>query len=504
MWLAQLLDRSTSAAPERVAVVDGRRTLTYRDLSDRASRLASLLTYRGVAQGQRVAMMSRNRVEMVEAYVGIARAGAIAVPLNHGLVEREVRHAFELTEPVALLGEGELFPVGVADWGLKAVLDWDAADYGALIDMHPAASPPQGSLDDPAIIIFTSATTGLPKGVVLTHRALLHASLSWLATAGPADGVVYLNAPPLFHSTVTIGFAYLFGAGQIVLMHRFTPQECLDVMKRESVTHAYLVPSMISFLLRVRPIERFDVPCLREVFHGAAPMPVETRLRAARALSCVLRDCYGQAEAGGPVTLGDPLGDPAAPEVPLKRWQSAGRPLLGFEVDIRGEHGQTAPPQAIGEICVRSGASMESYWNNASATAEAFDGGWLKTGDLGSLDHQGYVYVIDRRVDLVIRGGQNVYPAEIEHVLAAHPGISESAVVGVPDPDLGEVPVAFVVPRPGSEIDPDEVLKFTVGQLASYKRPKAVVIVSELPRNPAGKILKKQLRHTATSRGSWG
>jgi acyl-CoA synthetase (AMP-forming)/AMP-acid ligase II len=503
MWLAALLHRHRFHEPDRVAVIDDRRAFTFGELADRADALAASLRDRGVRRGDRVLVLSRNRAEMIESYVALARLGAVVVPINHGLLAPEVEHIVTLTGAVGALGERELLERALGRAAVAFAWDLDGADYQRAVGCGRRFTPPDVALDDAVAVLCTSATTGLPKGVVLTHRTFQHQALSWLATTGHSRDTVYLAAPPLFHSTVTVPLAYLAIGASVVLRRTFTPQGCLEAIAAHRVTHAYLVPSMISYLLRAHGLPDAELSSLREVFHGAAPMSVEQRLRAATLLGCALRDCYGQAEAGGPVTLGEPLRDPPEVGEPLREppevgermpWQSAGRPLFGFEVRVVDERGGPLAAGLAGQIAVRSPATMRGYWQDEQATGGVLRHGWLLTGDVGTVERDGELRVIDRLTDLIIRGGQNVYPAEIERVLRMHPQIEDAAVVGVPDDVLGEAAVACIVVADGAPPTPAEALAFTVEHLASYKRPRAVTVVAELPRNPAGKVLKRVLR----------
>jgi acyl-CoA synthetase (AMP-forming)/AMP-acid ligase II len=497
MWLSNLLERHRCHARDRVAITDDKGDVTYGELATRCDAVAARIRRLGVGKGDRVLVLSRNRSEALESYIALTRAGAVAVPINHALVADEVRYVTDLTNAVGAVGESELLDRAVHSSALRFVWDFDSPEYHKAANGPTATPPSNGSIDEPAAILCTSATTGLPKGVVLTHRALQFQALAWLASTGHGSEVTYLAAPPVFHSTVTVALAYLAGGARVVLTRKFTPQRCVELIAAERVTHAYLVPSMISYLMRAASVDKTDMSSLREIFHGAAPMTAAQRQAAARALKCHLRDCYGQAEAGGPITLGEPLG--ACEEPPAQpRWQSAGRPLLGFELKVVDGDDVPVVPGALGEICVRSSAIMRGYWENAEASANAIQYGWLHTGDVGALTDDGELVIVDRLTDVIIRGGQNVYPAEIERVLCQHPSVAEAAVIGVPDGMLGEQPVAYVVPVEGGP-DLGDVLAFVGTRMASFKRPSQIDLIDELPRNPAGKVLKRSLRERAAA-----
>jgi acyl-CoA synthetase (AMP-forming)/AMP-acid ligase II len=495
MWLGGIAERNGRSLGDAVAIVDDRVRLTHAELAERSLRLANGLRRLGVRRGDRVALLSRNRAEMIESYLALARVGAAAVPVNHGLVAPEVEYVMAACSVVGLLGERALIDRAGGAGGTRFAIDFDTSEYDALVAEEEILPLPEPGLDEMATILFTSATTGKPKGAVLSQGSLMNSSLAWLATARPAPGTVFLSAPPLFHSTVTIVFAYLAAGATIVLMRQFSPQLCLAMIAAERAEHLYLVPSMVDYLLRAKALAETDLESVAEVIHGAAPMPTELRRRAERALGATLRECYGQAEAGGPITFGDPGPHDAAQLARIEGDPgTCGRPLLGTELSIRTEAGEEVPAGELGEVYVRNAALMSGYWDNPGASAAVLRGGWLRTGDIGRLDPQGYLYLLDRRVDLIIRGGQNVYPAEIERVFREHPGVAEVAVVGAADEVLGEVPVAYAVAAAGWDADAGELLLHAGERLASYKRPSRVEFLDELPRSPAGKVLKKDLR----------
>ncbi|HKO36996.1 MAG TPA: AMP-binding protein [Solirubrobacterales bacterium] len=493
MWPASIAERNGRAFRDGLAVVDDRCRLTYGELAERSLRLASGLRRLGVRRGDRVALLSRNRAEVLESYLALGRIGAAAVPVNHGLVAPEVEYVLSECSVVGMLGEAPLL-AGAAS-GLRFAIDFDGSGYRSLVRAEEIQPMPEPGLGDMAAILFTSATTGRPKGVVLSQGSLMSSSLSWLATARPAPGTTFLSAPPLFHSTVTIVFAYLAAGATVLLMRRFSPQLCLALVEEEKANHLYLVPSMVNYLLRAKGLGGADLTSVTDVIHGAAPMPGGLRRRAEEAFGAALRDCYGQAEAGGAITLGDPK--PHSPQLRAKiegEPGTCGRPLLGMTASILTGSGEEASAGELGEVCVHGRALMDGYWENPGATASVMRDGRLRTGDIGRLDEDGYLYLMDRRVDLIIRGGQNVYPAEIERVLHGHHGVADVAVVGAADEAVQEVPVAYVVAERGWPADAEELMLYAGARLASYKRPNHIEFVESLPRSPAGKILKKVLR----------
>lgn len=491
MWFEEVARRAREHG-DAVAVADERRSLTYRELRERGLRLAGGLSERGVRPGDRVAILSRNCVEVIETYMALSLLGAATVPLNHRLTAHELTGIAEAIDVRAALGERSLLepllPIlaGERAWALGE------DDYETMVACAPAL---EGSLPDPdqiEFVLLTSGTTSRPRCAALTRRAVRASALSWLASVRPARGTVYFSCTPLFHSTVTIAMAYLGIGAQVLVARDFSPQRAVEMIERHGVTHMYMVPSMLALTLRSRGLRSRELASLVEIFHGGAPMAAPMRRAAAEAFGAHLRDCYGQAQAGGPITVGAPVARAAAAAEQGERG-AAGPPLLGMELLIVDERGQSVPVGETGEVWVRSDALMSGYLDDAHATAQALSGGWLKTGDVGVIDERGELRIVDRLADILIRGGQNVYPAEVEQALESHPAVAEAAVVGVPHDDWGEVPVAFVVAE-GAFSDTDGLAAHCRERLAPYKRAVTIELLDALPRNAAGKVLKSRLR----------
>lgn len=499
MWLTQLLERNRQCFPDRLAVVDERRGVTWAQLETRTANLAGGLAKLGVRHGDRVAVLSTDRVEVLETYFALGRLGAIFVPLNHGLVPAEVAEVAARSRVTGIIGEDRLLARHAA-LELAFRLGFDDPQYESLAQLAFDGTPPDVRADDLVAILHTSATTGRPKGVVVDHRSIKAISLGWLAVAGPTEDVVLVNCCPLFHGSMVVSLAYMAAGATIVLMPGFTPQHALKAIERHKATHVWLVPEMLRFLLEHRQADAGDLSGLREIMYGAAPMPPDLYARAAEELRCGFRQVYGMTEVGGPFVTLAPGQHPAVlpggppPSVP------AGRVIPGMSVRILDEVGEELDTGSIGEVCVRGDGLMRGYWDDPGATAEITVGGWIRTGDLGYLDPAGYIHLVDRRKDLIIRSGQNIYPAEIERVLREHDAVADAAVIGIPDEDYGEVPLAFVVPAAGAGGDARltrDLFGHVAQALAPYKRPREIRYLESLPRNPAGKILKKVLRDLA-------
>ncbi|MGW1077687.1 class I adenylate-forming enzyme family protein [Streptomyces sp. NPDC002537] len=491
MWLTQLAERNRQCYPGRTALVDERRSVTWAEFDERTGRLARGLAGLGIRQGDRVAVLSLDRVEVMETYFALARLGALFVPLNHSLTPAEVTGIAERTGAVAVLGEAALLDRH-PDLPVRLRIAFESEEFAALgADVTGLPELPDLPDDTPVAILHTSATTGQAKGVTVDHASFRAIALGWLAVARPADDMVLVNCCPLYHGSMVVSLTYMAAGATLVLMPGFKPQTALAAIGNHRATHVWLVPQMLRFLLQAKAMESTDLSTLREVLYGASPMPVDIYADAAARLGCGFRQVYGMTEVGGPfVTLG-PEEHPAPDAVP--ELIPAGRVIPGMSARALDERGRETGPGAIGEICVRGPGVMRGYWNNAEATEEITVDGWIRTGDLGYIDGDGLIHLVDRSKDLIIRAGQNVYPTEIERALRSHPAVHDAAVVGTPDADYGEVPLAYVVADEGTATA--ELLRHVAEQLAPYKRPRRIEFIDQVPRNPAGKILKKLL-HT--------
>lgn len=493
MWLNHVVRRGLDRDPDALALRDNRRDVTWRTLSRDVRALAGRLRH-DTLPGSRVLVLSGNRVEVLETYLACAVAGLVAVPVNPALTDPEIGTIMESVEPSAAVAEadyaarlGDLYPgLPVTDIATVAELPDE--------DSEPANVPGNG-LADPVLILHTSATTGRAKGVVVDQRSLQINALSWLADVGPRPGTPFLNAGPLFHGSVVIALDHLAAGGTVCVLDRFTPQGCLAALERWQVEHAFLVPSMVRLLLQTKSLPGTDLSRLRLLLHGAAPMPAELAREAREKLDVELQTIFGITEGGGPVlTLrpGHPVGEPPVPGAVC-----VGVPMLGAGMRITDEEGHEVPPGVVGEIQVTGDGLMQAYWKNAEATDDVLRDGWLNTHDLGCVDADGRVWVVDRRNDLILRGGQNVYPAEIEHVLRQSPNVADVVVVPLPSDVWGQTPVAFVQPVTADHFDPAELLALCVDGLAPYKRPTHFLPLERIPRNPAGKALRTRLREIA-------
>ncbi|MEU3146643.1 MULTISPECIES: class I adenylate-forming enzyme family protein [unclassified Streptomyces] len=493
MWLTQLLERNRQCRPGRIALVDDERSVTWAELHSRTRQLAYGLAELGIGRGDRVAVLSKDRIEVLESYFALARLGALFVPLNHSLTEPEVAGIVERVGAVAILGESELLDRHAElPKSVRLRVAFDKPAFAALGTLAEERELPDVADTDPIAVLHTSATTGQAKGGTVDSASFRAIALGWLVMARPTDDIVMVNCCPLYHGSMVVSLTYLAAGATIVLMPGFTPQRALSAVERHHATHMWLVPQMLRFMLQAKASGHTDLSSLREVLYGAAPMPLDVYADAVERLGCGFRQVYGMTEVGGPfVTLG-PDEHPAPGDVTARI--PCGRVVPGMSARAVDEAGRELPPGEIGEIVVRGPGVMQGYWNDPEATHEITRDGWIRTGDLGFMDDEGRISLVDRTKDVIIRAGQNVYPSEIERALMTHPAVRDAAVVGMPDEDYGEVPLAYVSLEAGAEPNTAELLAHVTGLLAPYKRPRRVEFIEQVPRNPAGKIIKKLLR----------
>ena len=504
MTLSDQLARHARRTPDAVALRFDGAGRSYAELDERVTRLARALQERGVGTGDRVAVLALNGMEAWETYLAGVRLGAIVVPVNFRLVADEVAYVLADSGATALVVDAAL--AGVAAKAREQVPDLATVlvigeEFEAALDTAgDDALDVAVDEDEPAFIMYTSGTTGRPKGAVLTHSNLLMHVFSQVTHLGwhPEDRVAAPGAP-LFHiAGLAGGLPPLLVGGTNVIMRSgaFDPVETLDMIEREKVSSIFLVPAMWAAVVAVPGIADRDLSHLRRISWGAAP--------ASTTLLRTLIDTFPQAEVV--TAFGQTECSPVTcflrGEDSIRKIGSVGTPMLNVEVRVVDEAMDDVPRGEVGEIVYRSPMVMKEYWNKPDATAEAFAGGWFHSGDLVREDEEGYFYVVDRKKDMIISGGENIYCAEVEDVLAAHPKVGEVALIGVPDTTYGEAPLAVVAPRDAD--DPptsEELAAWCRERLAGYKNPREYSIVGALPRNPSGKVLKTALRqeHSAGS-----
>ncbi|MGW2558626.1 long-chain-fatty-acid--CoA ligase [Streptomyces sp. NPDC001514] len=516
--LAVMLENSARAVPGRAAVVLGDQQLTYAELDAAARRVANLLRSRGIEPGDKVALSCPNLPWFPIVYYGILKAGAVVVPLNVLLKGREV--AYHLADSGAKAyfcfeGSAEL-PMGQEGWSgfgeapgcehfflMTAAPTDDSPIEGA--QTLTAALAGQGAefetavteAGDTAVILYTSGTTGRPKGAELSHANVTMNVLICHKIFGEVEHDVHLITLPLFHSfgQVVQMNAGLAAGATLVLLPRFDARSALALMQRHAVTFFAGVPTMYWALLEADASD-VDLPRiaknLRMAGSGGSALPVEIHRRFAERFGVTILEGYGLSETS-PVATFSPRGEKVRPG-------SIGRPVWGVEVDLVGDDwSPVQDPDAVGEIVIRGHNIMKGYYNRPEATAEVIRNGWFRTGDLARRDADGWYYIVDRAKDMIIRGGFNVYPREIEEVLLTHPAVSMAAVIGVPHDSHGEEIKACIVLAPGAELSEEELIAWCKEEMAGYKYPRLVEFFDVLPTNATGKILKRELRDAGTT-----
>ncbi len=495
------LEKRAFLSPKREAFFDGQATrLTFAEMASRSFQAGNAMIDAGIKPGDRVGLLLMNGPEFIESFFAIARIGAVVVPLNWRLVADEL--AFILKDSgTSTLIYGEEFQDTVANiQGRKDATSIDrwievgsgapaafATPYQPWREAAPSTPPPVGGQDDDLLyIMYTSGTTGLPKGVMHTHSTAMWGVLTIAATADLRLGDRYLLALPLFHvGALTPATLNIYLGVSSIVPRTFDPKQTWSLIESEAITTALAVPAMLNFMLQVPEREQFNHDSLRWCMSGAAPVPT-TLIEAYAKLGIEIHQVYGLTESCGPGCLIDP-------DSAMERIGSTGKAFFHTDVKIVDEEGRNCPPNVAGEVLIRGPHVMTGYWNRPDATAEAIVDGWLRTGDGAVMDEDGYVYIQDRIKDMIISGGENIYPAEIENVLMSHDGIREAAVIGQPSERWGESPFAIVV-RGDSALDEAAVMRWCGEHLARFKLPRGVTFTDEIPRNPSGKILKRVLR----------
>jgi long-chain acyl-CoA synthetase len=501
--LASILTETAEKSGDRTAFKLDDVELTYAMLDEGSARVAGLLKSKGLDTGDRVGLMLPNVPYFPAIYYGILRAGGVVVPMNVLLKGREV--GFYLEDPGARF---------VFAWGDFA----EAAEEGAeaagaetihvkpgefeklLAEQEPDHDMADRSADDTAVILYTSGTTGKPKGAELTHSNLHKNSAGVSEKLGELSSEdVLLGALPLFHSfgqTCTMNSAVFVGA-TVTMLPRFDPEKALEIIERDDVTIFQGVPTMYNAMLHCASADDADCSSLRTCMSGGAAMPAELMRAFEEKFGCIILEGYGLSETSPVASFNHPDKE--------RKPGSIGTPIEGVEMQVWDDDGNEVAQGEVGEIVIRGHNIMKGYWNRDDANKEAItDDGWFRSGDMAKVDEDGYFFIVDRKKDLIIRGGYNVYPREIEEVLYEHPAIQEAAVVGVPHDELGEEIGAAVVLKDGESLDADELKSYVKEQVAAYKYPRKVWFVDELPKGPTGKILKREIEVPEKAEASTG
>ncbi len=496
--------RSAARYPDQIAVIFRDKELTFLELDKAACRFAHLMLEYGVAKGDRVAVLANNSHFYPITLLGLAKIGAAQVPVNYMLNSEEIAYVVSHSGAKIFLVEdsllplvdkkGILFPL-VKKWGMILLHENQAPsgffdlekEMAAMSDNEPEIDI---SAEEIAQIPYTSGTESKPKGAMLSHRSLMSQYFSCIIEGQYERQEVSIHALPLFHCAQLHCFLMplIYIGAKNIILHRADPTHILRNIEIYKATHMFAPPTVWIGLLHHPDFEKHNLASLKKCAYGASIMPVEVIRQLNKSFAGIrLWNYYGQTEMGPVATI-------LKPEDQLTRAGSAGKPVINVETRLMDDDGNFVPVGQVGEIVHRSGQVMSGYLNDPEKTAEVFQFGWFHSGDLGVMDNDGYLYVVDRKKDMIKTGGENVASREVEEVLYAHPAVAEAAVIGLPDPKWIEVVSAVVVPKSGAEIKDKEIIDFCKERLAAFKCPKKVFVADKLDKNPSGKILKRELR----------
>jgi len=507
--VSQLLTKSARSFPQNLALVHGPKRLTYAQFDARVNRLANALGRLGIQQGDNVAVLQYNYPETLESIFACFKAGCGAVPINFRLHPNECAFMIDHSKAKAVILSSEfneaIMEIRDRIPNARHLITLFGAQ-GEILDYEDLLSKESDQFidadvqpDDLAWLFYTSGTTGMPKGAMLTHRNLIAMSMNFYADICPGFGPddVVLHAAPLSHGSGIYALPNIGKAATNVILasKSFDPELIFQTIEEYRVTNMFAAPTMVKLMVESPAVDRYDHSSLRALNYGGAPMLVEDLKEAMTRLGPCLVQLFGQAESPMTITY-LPHRDHLITGSPdqMKRLSSAGFPRTDVEVKIFNNNDEVLPPGETGEIVTRSDLVMKGYWRNPEATTETLRSGWLHTGDMGYMDEKGYLFIMDRSKDMIISGGENIYPREIEEVLIRHEAVREVAVIGIPDSKWGEAIKAVVALLPGESATEEELIAFCKDNIASYKKPKSVDFVDELPKNNYGKILKRDLR----------
>ncbi|SNS61369.1 fatty acid--CoA ligase [Sphingopyxis indica] len=495
----QFLTHWAKERPDRVAMREEDRVMSYAELEERTARVASALLAAGLERGDRIAWIGKNSDLYFTLFFGAARAGIVMAPIGWRL--SPVEWAFIVNDTrakIVFTGPG----FDAAEDQLAGKLDHDPQIIGAdaaraMIDgARRVAFDPSGPADA-VLQLYTSGTTGNPKGAVLTNTNLFalrrnSADLDLPYTRWEDDEAVLVAMPCAHIGGTGLGIMALAAGLPGIILAEFNPDGVFDAVEHHGVTRFFIVPAALQMLLLHPRCASVDYSRLKYILYGAAPIPLDLLRQCIKMFGAQFIQAYGMTETTGTICMlppedHDPEGN--------RRMRSAGKPLPGVEIRILGPDGEEVPTGEVGEVVTRSSNNMQGYWNLPDATARTMTaGGWIHTGDAGYMDEDGYLYIHDRMKDMIISGGENVYPAEVESAIYGHPAVQEVAVIGIPDPKWGETVKAVVVPKAGMTVEPDDIIAWARERIAAFKAPRSVDVIEALPRNASGKILRKDLR----------
>jgi long-chain acyl-CoA synthetase len=504
---ADIIYRNALLYPDQEAFVYGDTRITYSEFNTRVNKLIHALHKMGVKRGDVIGILSWSCLQFAEIYGTSMKGGFIASPFNPRLQANELEYIINYSEASTLFVGPELFEVANSIRGkLPRVKNFislekagpDMIAHNDLLKSYPGDEPDvQVDEDDPVGIIYTSGTTGMPRGALYTQRRFIEDARTLVIDMGLQPGDRRVQITPLFHIAGNTHFrSSLYTAGCNIIVKFFDAATTLKIIQEEKATHMDFVPTHLVAMLNLPNLKDYDISSMKFLWYGASPMPLEVLKRGIKVFGPVIAQGYGQSESGPAISHLDKNDHNVLdkPEKEQKKLVSAGRPDIGVQVRIVDDKNKDVGPGEVGEIILRSKQVMVEYWHRPEDTRANLVKGWLHTGDLGYYDEEGYIYIVDRKKDMIITGGENVYPREVEEVLYQHPAVMEAAVIGIPDEYWVEKVHAVVATKDGEKVTAEELIAFCKKRLAGYKSPKSVEFVDALPRNPSGKILKRELR----------
>ena len=500
--LGEIPRRSAILWPDKTAVVYEDVRLTYRQLNERVNRLANALSSLGAAKTDRLAVLSENTHKYFEIYFAASKLGLTVTPLNFRLADPEIEHIVEDSEStVFLAGDGYEDRAKALRGSLPGIRIWIAMDnpaqgfesYEDLIAKASAEEPGLGpDENDMAILMYTGGTTGLPKGVMMSHRGLMTATVGAALTCGFTRHDTTCFVLPLFHVSFWPAFAILFVQGTVVVNRKPDLNGMLKLIQDEKCTHINAVPTLYGWLLQMADVDAYDLSSLRLITYAGSPFPPELLKQCILKFGPIFEQAYAMTECiGGTFLLKE---DHVLEGERSKLLASAGKACTSVDVRVVDDDDKGLPPNQIGEITIRGKCMMMGYWKNPELTAKTLRNGWYHTGDMGYVDEDGYLFLVDRKADMIVTGGENVYPKEVEDVLYQHPAVAMTAVVSAPDEKWGERVQAAVVLKPEQTVSSEELIAHCKARLAGYKCPKNIEFWERLPTTPVGKILRKDVK----------
>lgn len=485
--------------PQKICLIDEKRRVTFAEFNRRVNKLANALLGHGLKPGDKIAVFSRNSIEYMEIFHACAKAGICLVTLNFWLRPEELVVLFNHSDALFLfLGDsfqetfasiegrmGNLRGNGVIVMGRSRNSRWRS--YEEFLSSGPEEEPAVPVCwEDPYWMLYTSGTTGNPKGVLRSHKRTALCSWYTLLEFNFWRNDCFLAISPFFHGVTFFPLMILQTGGSVFVVSEFQAEKILEIIEKEKITASFMVPTMLDMLLNSPRLEKTRFDSLRCLVTGGAPLPTPIKESIMERIGAVLYEFYGAGESGYLTVL--------HPQDQLRKIRCCGQPCFGAELEVRDKEGRPLPPGRVGALFSKCAGRFDEYYKNPEKTAEALQGEWFTAGDLGMKDEENYYYIVDRETDMIISGGENIYPREIEDILKSHPAVADCAVFGIPDQRWGEAVKAMIVLKPDQSVSAEEIIAFCSKYLAGYKRPKVVSFVEDLPRTSSGKIMKKKIR----------